>query len=190
MKRIAILTAGGDTPANPASGTTWWNGTIFQVWDGTTWKAVGPTPIPAMGTTTKVFQVSTATTSTITTSTWVIAPINGAPTIDTQNGWDSAGHRFIAKQPGIYSFECIANNVGTGQMKIALMLNDNGGPYADLSSAPVVVLGESNGAGWASANGLTAMNGTTDFVRLWVANNGGTSWYGIAIPNIRGFLMA
>lgn len=159
---------GANPPANPATGTTWWNGTIFQVWDGSTWKAVGPSG----GIT---FAMTQPTALTVAASAWTILPYSSSPLVDTQSGWDPATRRYTPKVAGNYLVEIRAISPGGGNTAVAIVKNDSGA-FTGFSSSDIVigVVNENISNSWMTAIGVAAMNGTTDFIRVWGFAFGGS----------------
>lgn len=149
---------GTTPPANPAIGALWWNGTVLQVWDGTSWQ-VGQT-------TKRVFALQQPTTLTVGTSTtWAIIPYTSSPSVDTQNAYDPASHKFTPKVAGIYNFTLRGGVTAGGG--IAIAMNDPG-TFASVPSDTLVAaasLPSTNG--WMQCGAFQPMNGTTDFVRAW-----------------------
>ena len=177
-------------PPSPAVGDEWWDSKVLRIWDGTIWQAIGPgmTTGPVQ-TTTKVFQVGTNTTAAFAVNTWVIAPIDGTPTINTNGVWSPTAFTFTPNKAGAYNFE-IQHYMTSTSFDIALLLNDSGPPMTNIQGSQVICQAPSNVAGWGQAGGMAVMNGTTDFVRLWVYAFNNPSWgASLGFPDIRAFLL-
>jgi len=178
-------------PGNPVPGMQWWNGSVLQMWDGLQWKLIGPGaaagPVP---TTTKVFSVSN-TPGYVTTAAnaWDILPIVGSPTVDTLTGWNATTKQFRPTKAGVYQFSATVWNGGTFTV-MQLVRNDQGNIVAQASD--IVAVGESASPGeYVNINNLAVMNGTTDFVRLWVyaAAASNNVWVGATPPALMAWLM-
>lgn len=153
-------------PGNPATGSQWWNGSILQMWDGTKWVQIGPGqaagPVP---TTTQVWAMGQVTDLTVTASVWSVIPYIDQPLVDSSLGWDSVTKRFNPKKAGVYNFMC--RGIGQPTQGLALLKNDPGTFDNTLKTANVVAIAAETGGGWMNITGMTLMNGTTDFVRVW-----------------------
>lgn len=163
---------GTSPPANPAIGTTWWNGTIFQVWDGTAWKLVGPPPLT--NTTVLEFAINQPTSATVgvDSSHWTAIPLTATPSVDLQSGWNPATLRYTPKTAGIYQFQ--GRSVNSANTAGLAIVKDDPGTYASLASDITVSIASATAAGWLSVSGLTPMNGTSDYVRLFAYNTAGS----------------
>ena len=183
----------GTAPPAPNPGDLWFDGTQLHIWDGTTWELVGPGatvgPVP---TSAKVLEVKSPTGSNVTAGTWAILPISGTPNINTFGTWDVSTKIYKPNKAGIYNFELLQYNSNTGILAMALLLNDSGGPYGStIINAPVALLCEETGTGWVQSSGMVVMNGTTDFVRVWVIVTGATAIdQSYNLPTLRAFLLA
>ena len=187
-------------PPAPNPGDLWWNGTQMHIWDGSAWEIVGPGatvgPVP---TTTAVFSIGSATDisgGSLTGTAWSILALANAPSIDTESAWNAGTHQYKPSKAGFYLFETSQSYGGSETAAgNALIKNDPGSVAPDLSGAIVVATNNYAGsAGTASlalnASGMTYMNGTTDFVRLWALAATGT--YEIlspAVPVLQGYLL-
>jgi hypothetical protein len=177
-------------PPAPNPGDLWFDGTQQRIWNGSTWILVGPGatvgPVP---TTQKTFTVGTSSLSPIATAgTFAIAPINGAPTVNTGGTWDVNNHTYTPNRPGVYNFEISQFNLDPLYAVILLTKNDTGAPL-NVPISQQVCIAETTKQVWFSASGMVVMNGTTDFVRLWaIVGTAGTNWNAGA-ENIRAFLM-
>jgi len=169
---LVIISA--TTPQNPVAGTEWWNGTVLQLWDGTAWKTVGP-PAVAPGTATQnTFAIMQPTTLTVGTSTWTPVPYTATPNVDTQSAWAPGTWKLTPKVSGSYEF--IARGFGstTGQ-GLSIVKNDTGS-FGNLQTDTVIgAITSSSGGGWMYVTGITMMNGTSDFVRVFGFSSTG-SW--------------
>ena len=194
----STTTVSAVAPIAPNVGDGWLNGTVLSVWNGSAWVVVAA-PSGAPGTASQpVFKIGTATTTTVSSPPWTIAPINGAPTVNTGGAWDATGHKYTPSKPGVYNFECLAFSLDPNPLSLVLLFNDNGAPSSSLTNQSVIALGEITGPSWVNCNGMVQMNGTTDFVRLWWAStlagtiNPGPGMFSstqAAISNIQAFLI-
>ena len=190
----STTTVSAVAPTGPFVGDGWLNGTVLSVWNGTAWTVVAA-PSGAPGAISQpVLKVGTATPTTAATANWTIAPINGAPVVNTTGAWDATGHKYTPNKPGVYNFECLAYTTDTANYAIVLLLNDNGAPSLTLANQSVLALADIiSGGGWINASGMVQMNGTTDFVRLWYWSNAGAGNWGATfsgISNIQGFFIS
>jgi hypothetical protein len=165
-------------PGNPVSGMQWWNGSILQVWDGFMWKPIGPGqaagPVPS---TTQVFTMTQGTTLTMPTNAWAVVPFSTTPQVDTTLGFDAATKKFRPTKAGVYNFMARALG-GPNGIGIAICKNDDGAlndlvsdTITAISSVGIVAGGPSN---WMTAYGMTVMNGSTDYVRVFGFSGDGT----------------
>ena len=178
-------------PVSPQQGDTWWNGTQYRIWDGTTWQLVGPGatigPIP---TTTQVFAIVQSSNVAIGAG-WTAVPLNATPSIDTESAWNPASLRYQPNKAGVYQFLCRALiPAGATTGGIAVVKNDPGTfTAANPSETSVALQTEQAGSGWLTASGMTTMNGTSDYVRLW-ANCSDNTYHGTgANPSMAAWLM-
>jgi hypothetical protein len=185
-------------PPAPNPGDLWWDGTQFHIWDGSAWELVGPGatvgPVP---TTTLVFSIMIPAAITgIPASAWNIVNFTSTPNVDKFNGWNLTTHQYMPQKAGYYQFFTTQyyGGAGTTGMSHVLVKNDMGS-LPDLTSANVVtVAGEgappSTVGVYLSAAGITQLNGTSDFVRLWTWSSSG-AYYPIAssVPIIRAYLL-
>jgi hypothetical protein len=169
------------------------------MWDGVEWETIGPTPPSAGGgvpeapidgqiyarqngawvvasTSMITFSLTQPVALTIPASTWAQTPYSSTPGIDTQVAWDAATYRLIPKKAGVYLFEIRENSsVGAGgSVAINLIKNDAGSHVGGVVIAAALI--NTVGALGASiaASGVSQMNGTTDFVRVWAYTSSGT----------------
>jgi hypothetical protein len=181
-------------PPAPNPGDLWFDGAVQRVWDGSVWQTVGPGALQGpVGTTTKVFQLTMATTSVAlgTTSAWAVVPFTGSPQIDTEGGWNPTTHRYTPTKAGFYLFfnnQFLLNNETGGNF---LIQNDAGswlqnsqnyvsGMYMAGSASDTVL----------TNSGVVRMNGTTDFVRLWgLSSLGNFSQVSTTMPTITAFML-
>jgi hypothetical protein len=176
-------------PPAPNPGDLWFDGTVQRIWSGTAWVLVGPgATIGPVPTTTQVFSVQTVSQSPITASAWDIAPINGTPGININGNWNVTTKQWTPAVAGMYYYQILGWNP-SGIALLSLAKNDSGGPYADLTTMPIVAAVEVTQAQWLFGNGITHMNGTTDFVRLWAYNSAGTFGQSYGQPTLMAFLL-
>jgi hypothetical protein len=161
------------TPGNPMVGEEWWNGSQLRVWDGTQWNLVGPGatvgPVP---TTTETFRIGVPTDLTIASSAWAIVPFTTSPQIDTQLAYDSISHKIMPTKPGVYLIEArgYGSTSGAGTFGAAVLKNDGGavtGLTSDITIALFVDTVTATTGQFFTVGGITVMNGTTDFLRLF-----------------------
>ena len=171
-------------PPAPNPGDLWYDGTQMRIWDGSAWELVGPGatvgPVP---TTTHTFAISNPINQTVTASAWDVAPLTAAPTIDTLNGWNTSTYKYTPTKAGMYLFliRAYLSTFATGNSTcgIALVKNDSGtmGPGNTINA--ISAFGGSGETVWLAATGAASMNGTTDFMRLWIFP-GNSTFYAIA----------
>lgn len=154
-------------PGNPALGAEWWNGSQLHVWDGNEWQIVGPGALTGPVPSTQIAFSMTATSARPLAATgWSIIPFVDNPGTDPDHGWDSIQHKYTPIKPGIYMFEIRGYPIG-----IALLKNDPGTfSNAPISSDIIVSISTQTGGGWQQSSGISLMNGTTDYVRMWASN--------------------
>lgn len=162
-------------PANPSTGTTWWNGTIFQVWDGTTWKLVGPPTTATVGTTALEFAIMQPAAATVGVDSvhWTAVPLTATPNVDLQTAWNPATLRYTPKVAGYYQFQGRSMNGSAASAGLAIVKNDPG-TYTSLSTDITVTVASANAAATMSVVGISQMNGSSDYVRLWAYNANGS----------------
>lgn len=169
---ITVITS--SAPPSPQLGSLWWDGTSLRVWDGTTFKLVGPVGTPgSVSTTTEVLRLVDMSTLTVPATTWSIVPFDATPIIDTQHGWNFTTRQFKPSIHAMYMFSCQCNLTTDTPAGILLAKNDTG--TLDPTTADIVAENMIVGAAGdvVTAFGLSDLNGTTDFVRLWVFSNDG-----------------
>jgi hypothetical protein len=155
----APAVAGTNTLTLPASTgtviTTGDSGTITQGMIGSSVTSTGP-----------AFSAYAASGSTsVTTNTWTKIALNGEE-FDTASCFDSTtNYRFTPTVAGYYQINGLIGAEGSGsQTRILAMIRKNGGEFKfgdDLTTATTT---GSN----AGANALIYMNGSTDYLELWV----------------------
>ena len=180
----------GTAPSNPSAGTEWWNGTVLQVWDGGMWKTIGPGG-GAVTTTTMTFQIVQASTPAFTAASWVVAPWTVAPNIltDGAGAWDAINHKYTPIKAGYYlsSFWSNYNMTGAGTSGRAIQQNDDASTMNHTFSIASVTTAAAQ-AGWLAGTDIVKMNGTTDYLRLWVfdtfggAGTGAINWHATLLP--------
>jgi hypothetical protein len=163
-------------PAAPNPGDLWFDGTQMRIWDGSAWQMVGPGatvgPVP---TTTQAFAITQPTDIAMTANTWTIVPFATTPLLDTMHGFDPATKKYKPTKAGVYIFFTRSWNTGVaGGTNISLVKNDSGTFTGGQSDTVVAVAGSTAVANYLSASGITTMNGTSDFVRLWAYEGSGT----------------
>jgi hypothetical protein len=182
-------------PPAPNPGDLWFDGTVQRVWDGTVWQTVGPGALQGpVGTTTKVFQLTMASTSIPlgAVSTFVPIPFTGTPQVDTQGGWNATTHKYTPTKAGMYMFFTNQYCPPNGQGGHVLLQNDTGSwlqnsqNYVNIGWGPAtptegILLAET---------GMCRMNGTTDFVRMWADTaDGNFNQTSTTLPSLTAFLM-
>jgi len=161
-------------PGNPVPGMQWWNGTVLQMWDGTQWKLIGPGqaagPVP---TTTIVFGITQSTSVALGgASVWRIVPFTGTPQVDSLQGYNATTKQYKPTKAGMY-FLMARSNAGAGG-GVTIVKNDDG-TFSGLSTETVIGIATAAApGGWLYVAGMTLMNGTTDFVRLFAWETNGT----------------
>jgi hypothetical protein len=168
-------------PPAPNAGDMWWNGTVMRIWDGSAWELVGPGAfVGPVGTTTQTFAMQQTTALALPASNaWGIVNYSATPLIDTQTAWDSVQHKLTPKVAGMYGFNVRGSISGTdGAM--AIVKNDPG-TFTSLASSDIVVAA-SSGIGWNSVYGMSPMNGTSDYVRIWGRDTAGSLGAGGSNP--------
>jgi hypothetical protein len=170
---------GAVAPPNPVRGHLWWDGSGFWLFDGAAWVLIGGTPgtgtAPGTGATQLVFSLTSgASINTGAAATFNIVPFTSTPTVDTLTGWNSVTHQYTPKKPGTYLvFTRAFKPAAQSGCTIAVIRNDNG-TFTFNSQWWVCVNGITAAIDdWIMANGMVAMNGTTDFIRMWAATGDG-----------------
>jgi hypothetical protein len=180
-------TISATAPPAPNPGDTWWNGTQFFIWSGSAWENVGPGatvgPVP---TTTRTFAIVQPGFITAP-SAWGILTMNATPQVDTQGAWDTVSKKLTPKVAGVYMFEAALWSGGTAD-GMAIVKNDTG-TFSDTQNDNVIAIATATAAGHKKANGLIAMNGTSDFVRLWAQASTAQVWGGSAPPMLDAWIM-
>ena len=166
-------------PGNPVPGMQWWDGTQLRVYDGVTWNVVGPGASPGpVPTTTSVFVLAQPTAISMTANQWLVVPYNAVPNVDTLLGWDSITKKYRPTKAGVYQFFARGYNVAATGEALAIVKNDSGA-FGSANSDTILGIDSlftgSSQTGWLYATGMTIMNGTTDFVRVWAFSASG-SW--------------
>lgn len=161
-------------PTSPLPGSQWWNGHVLQIWDGSMWQVIGPSAGP-VDTTTEVFRITQPTDLILTANAWDILPLSSTPLIDTMNGWNGTTFQFMPKTAGVYIFTARSFTTAAGEVGVALLRNDPGS-FSSLNTNDVVaMLAVTSPVGnqWLNLVGISHMNGTSDFVRLFAFSAGG-----------------
>lgn len=178
-------------PGNPQMGAQWWDGTVLRVWDGAQWKIVGPGasagPVP---TTTQTFRITQPTNLNVTPNVWAIVPFTSSPSIDPMLAWNATTYQITPKRAGIYLWIVRADvSAANGFDGVALTRNDPGSVTnaTEFVAISTIYTGTPTST-WLNAVGVSVMNGTTDFVRLFTFTNAGI-FYGYNIPNVEGYLL-
>jgi hypothetical protein len=147
---LAGNTSGSITISSPSvSGTNTLTlpantGTVLTT--GSTFAGTGP-----------VFSAYTNSTSSITTSTWTKIPIN-LEEFDTNNNYDTSNYRFTPTVSGYYQINGQARANGT-LSRVLCAIRKNGNEFklgADLSGERSTIAS------------VIYMNGTTDYLELWI----------------------
>lgn len=164
-------------PPNPNPGDLWFDGAVQRIWSGTSWMLVGPGSfVGPVGTSTITFAMAQNAAIAMTPNQFNIVAFTGTPLVDTQTAYDPITHRLTPKQAGMYLIE--ARGLATGTVSgLAVVKNDTGSFTGSLSSDIVPAIaseGASGISGWFNASGFVQMNGTTDFLRMWWYNSGGS----------------
>ena len=186
-------TISATAPTGPNPGDLWYDGTQLRIWSGSAWMLVGPgATVGPVATTTHVFSVGTTSQGAPASNTWAVAPINGTPTVDPQSGWDAVTHQFMPKVAGTYMYIMQTESdipVG-GQFWCGLAKNDMGSIAAGVHWLGMGLTDSATAAaGWISVTGVAPMNGTTDFVRIWVYTSAGIWLSGGSIPNLDAYIL-
>jgi hypothetical protein len=180
-------------PGNPQTGAQWWDGAVLRVWDGTQWMIVGPGahagPVP---TTTHTFRLVQPTTVTIPVNVWSPVPFNATPQIDPQLSWNPTTYRITPTKAGMYLW-FIRSYIATasGAVGVGLARNDPGSIGSGVGIEWTALSTEgtaSSVAAWLGGGGISIMNGTTDYVRVF-AYSGDGNVYGSAVALIDAYLL-
>ena len=179
-------------PGNPIAGMQWWDGSVLRVFDGAQWNIVGPGgaagPIP---TTTRVFHLVQPTNVSIGTAGWAIIQFTATPAIDTAVGWNATTHQYLPTRAGYYLFQLRGLSVaGTGVSGFALAKNDQG--TIQQGTTEIVTIDLIQGPGTAqqiTTFGISLMNGSTDFVRMFGYDTSAGTFYGGAYSDISAYLL-
>jgi hypothetical protein len=167
-------------PGNPVPGMQWWDGSQLRVWDGTQWNVIGPGAIAGpVPTTTLSFAVTQAGYTSGIGTGWTIVPFTSTPQVDISSGWVAATKQFTPKKAGTYLFEAVGWEDTSGG--IAIVKNDPG-TLPSLQNSITVAVTLLATSGWMQALGISVMNGTTDFVRLWAQSGSGQIYGNLAPP--------
>jgi hypothetical protein len=124
-----------------------------------------------VATTTMTFAIAQSTDLTgLSTTTWSIVPLTAQPQIDTMNGYDPVTHKYTPKTAGYYAFNARGWPDVTNWGGIAILKNDDG-VFDNLSADTVIALSVLSGPSGAiqATTGFSQMNGTTDYVRFFMA---------------------
>jgi hypothetical protein len=182
---------GVNPPGNPAIGEEWWNGSQLYVWDGSTWKVVGPGalsgPVP---TTTQVFSIGCPNNLTglgISSSAWTVVPFNVNPTVDPALSYSLTTHQITPNKPGFYLY--FARIYSGGSAGVALVRNDTGTYTGTNAPEDTTFISTTAAQGWMMTSGIALMNGTTDFVRLWAFDSTGSFHSTGSNPVLRAYLL-
>lgn len=172
-------------PPHPNPGDLWFNGTQLFVWSGSAWNLVGPGaivgPVP---TTTHTFSMLLGAPSVAVAGGYCMLNFPGSPTIDTQGAFSTTTQQITPKVAGTYLTVLTGwGEGGTGQNQFYFLKNDPGTVNsANINNQMAVAVGGVNAATVGASmggTGLTHMNGTTDFLRLWLYA-AGTSFFPFA----------
>lgn len=162
-------------PPAPNPGDLWYDGSVMRIWSGSAWQLVGPGAFQGpIGTSTITFGIAQNSAISTTPNTFVALPFTSTPQIDTQTAYDPVTHRLTPKVAGNYLVE--ARGLATGTVTgMAIVKNDQGNFNGLLASDIVpAIVSESSAGGWITCMGFVQMNGSTDFLRYWWYNSGGS----------------
>ena len=168
-------TISSTAPPTPNPGDTWWDGAQFRIWDGSKWELVGPgATVGPVGTTTLQFAITQPTDITGITpiNTWQVLAFTTTPQTDLQGAFDPVTKRYTPKKAGQYFFEARGHSSAAND-GIVVVKNDTG-TFSGLQTETVVGIDNAKLAGWLFVAGITPMNGTSDFVRMFVMTGSGT----------------
>lgn len=182
-----LTVVGSAPPSNPAVGQEWWNGTALQVWDGVAWRAVGAGISQCL-------QMGNPASLTIPTNAWTVIPFTTTPAIDTASGWNVTNQQYKPNLPGFYLFfirAWMASGTAGGQYGVALAKNDPGTFTNSTSVETISIITEptSTVGTWMTIGGVSHLNGTSDYVRLWGYSTPGTIYGTGTIPFMNAYLM-
>jgi hypothetical protein len=166
----------GETPPpSPYIGQGWWNGSVLKVWDGSSWNLVGPGafsgPVP---TTTKVFSIPQPPTAQLPISVaneWVPVPWSMTPTVDTMSAYNATNYRYQPTKGGVYMFTTLLANYGGGAGLFLMLVKNDPGSWTGAEEAAFLAgstVVQSTEVNWITAGGILIMNGTSDYVRLFM----------------------
>ena len=156
----------------------------------TEWQVVGPgSAVGPVPTTTQKFSISCPTNLALPGSagSWQIVPFNTNPTIDPDTGYDPVTHKYQPNKPGFYSWNLRGNSGGTAG--IALVRNDSGTFTGNSAAEDTSVFVTTGAAGWMMGGGMSLMNGTTDYVRVFARDSTGNFQNTGSNPVFRGYLL-
>lgn len=156
---------GTSPPQNPAQGALWWNGSVLQVWDGAKW--VSDSTIQEFALT-----QPGALAVGVDQTHWTAVPHTAAPIVDLQNAWNPSTLRYMPNIAGYYQFQ--GRSFNGGQTAGLAVVKNDPGTFGAASGDLIVAINSAVGAGALTAVGISQMNGTTDYVRLWAYNAGGS----------------
>lgn len=181
-------------PGNPQTGAQWWDGAVLRVWDGTQWKIVGPgTSAGPVPTTTHAFKLTQPTTVTVPVNTWSIIPFNATPQVDTFLSWNPTTFKITPTKAGTYLWFIRAYlATAVGATGILMLRNDSGSVGTGVGDDFVCVSTIASGTSiqeWLGAGGISIMNGTTDFVRMFAYSGDGNVYGTPATPMIDAYLL-
>lgn len=174
-------------PPNPQTGSFWWDGMVLRLWNGTAWIAIGPSGAVAGGLTVETFRMVQITDAVVPSGDiYAIVAFTAQPQVDTQGAWDPTTKRYTPKKAGIYLFTI--RGLGSSTVGIVLTKNDTG--VLDLNSTPIIAEQFQTAGGAISTEGITPMNGTTDFVRMWgTSTDGALLVLGGGLPMFQAYLL-
>jgi len=162
---IQVGSGNGANCDNGHKGSLRYNSTssTMEYCNSSAWTTLGPsTSVPA-------FSVYKTATQTVTTNTFVKLTWD-AEDFDTNNNF--ASNRFTPTVPGKYQFNAsILCADSSSQCVIALFKNGTN----MIQSGDVAYNGGAATAGTANVSGILELNGSTDYVEVYVYNGGGTS---------------
>lgn len=190
-------------PVNPIRGNFWWDGLMLHLFDGAAWVDIGPgagsPTLPGqVGKTTETFSIvlPTNVTGMPAAPGWGLIPFTGStPLIDTQAAWNPATSRLTPQVAGAYLFVVrgyFQLSPGPVEGGVAIVKNDSGsytGATGDNTVAVSVEYTASTFSGWLTATGVSKMNGTTDYIRMFGLASTGTFLSGFSIPLIEAWLL-
>src|SRR5215831_397974 len=178
----AGVSFGPTAPPNVIRGHFWWDGITLRMFDGAVWVVVGGAPA-----TTNTFAISQPGFNPIATA-WAVFQFSASPMIDIFGGWNRSAFRYTPTQAGVYMFEAATWQAGTSG-GIAIVKNDPG-TFTDSTSDNVVGIFTTTAQGHMKVNGITDMNGTSDYIRLWAFSQAGQIWGANEPPMLDAWKMA